>query len=63
MQWNLIKLRKENSETQKELADLLGISVEGYRLKESGANQFKSDEMFMLASHYNIGIEEIFLPR
>lgn len=62
MQWNLIKIRRECKETQEELANLLDISTEGYRLKENGKNQFKSDEMFLIAEHYGLGISEIFLP-
>lgn len=62
MQWNLIRIRKEHNETQNELSELLGISLEGYRLKESGKNQFKSDEMFLISEHYGIGMAEIFLP-
>lgn len=62
MQWNLIKLRKEHEETQEELSQLLGISESAYRNKELGKNQFKLDEMFALAKHYNERVDEIFLP-
>ena len=62
MQWNLIRARKENNETQRDLAELLGISDDGYRKKETGIYQFKGDEMFKIAHHYNKKIEEIFLP-
>ncbi len=49
MQWNLIKLRKKRKCTQEDLANLLNISTEGYRLKELGKHQFKNDEMFIIA--------------
>ena len=62
MQWNLYRIRKEKGETQKELATLIGVSEESYRLKEKGDNQFKSDEMFIIAKHYGKTMEEIFLP-
>lgn len=62
MQWNLIRIRRENGETQSEIAKLLNISTEGYRAKENGKNQFKSDEMFLIAEHFGLGISEIFLP-
>lgn len=62
MQWNLIKLRKERNETQEDIANLLSISVEGYRKKENGINQFKSDEMFEISNHFGLSINEIFLP-
>lgn len=62
MQWELIRLRKENSETQGDLAKLLNISESAYRNKERGDSQFKGDEMFIIAKHYNKTIEDIFLP-
>lgn len=60
MQWNLIRIRRENGETQSEIAKLLDISTEGYRTKENGKSQFKSDEMFLIAEHFGLGISEIF---
>ncbi|WP_436959390.1 helix-turn-helix transcriptional regulator [Staphylococcus xylosus] len=62
MQWNLMKLRRERGITQEDIANLLGISVEGYRLKELGKNQFKHNEMFAIADYFNENIGEIFLP-
>lgn len=62
MQWNLIKLRKEKECTQEDMAKLLEISTEGYRLKESGRHQFKSNEMFIIAEYFNANIGDIFLP-
>lgn len=59
MQWNLIRERKEHGETQKDIAALLKISENAYRLKEKGENQFKSDEMFLIADHYNKSISDI----
>lgn len=63
MQWELIKLRKENKDTQGDIASFLGLSVTGYRNKEHGITQFESDEMFMISRKYNKPIEDIFLPR
>ena len=63
MQWNLIRIRKENNETQEDIAKILGLSPEGYRAKENGNRQFKIDEMFAIANHYKKSISEIFLPR
>lgn len=62
MQWNLIMLRKENNETQQNLAELLNLSTTSYREKETGKTQFKGDEMFIIAEHYGKKIEQIFLP-
>lgn len=63
MQWELIKLRKMNGNTQRDLAEFLGLSITGYRNKEQGITQFDSDEMFMISRLYNKPIEDIFLPR
>lgn len=62
MQWNLIRLRKENNETQDDVAKILGVDEQTYRNKEKGKTQFKSDEMFVLAEHYGKNLNEIFLP-
>lgn len=62
MQWELIRIRKQNEETQEDLANLINLSVSGYAKKENGINQFKGDEMFVIAKHYNKTIEDIFLP-
>lgn len=58
MQWNLIKLRKERKCTQEDLANLLNISTEGYRLKELGKHQFKNDEMFIIADFFTHKVHE-----
>ncbi|BGE83305.1 MULTISPECIES: helix-turn-helix transcriptional regulator [Bacillota] len=62
MQWNLIKLRKERKCTQEDMAKLLNISIEGYRQKELGKNQFKNDEMFLISDYFDENIGDIFLP-
>ncbi|WP_025728464.1 helix-turn-helix transcriptional regulator [Atopobacter phocae] len=62
MQWNLIKLRRNNKETQGDLANLLQISESGYRNKELGKSQFKQNEMFLLAEHFGKSVDDIFLP-
>lgn len=63
MQILLIEQRKEANESQNDIANLLGISVNSYRSRELGKVQFKMNEMFLIAKHYNKAIEEIFLPR
>lgn len=62
MQWNLIRLRKENEFTQKQISDLLGINLTTYINKESSNSQFKANEMFLLRDLFKKRIEEIFLP-
>lgn len=63
MQIFLIEQRKKAGESQNDVANLLGISVTSYRDRELGKIQFKMNEMFLIAKHYNKAIEEIFLPR
>jgi DNA-binding XRE family transcriptional regulator len=62
MQWNLIRLRKENILTQKQVADRLKINLNTYIRKENGESQFKANEMFILSKLFGKRIEEIFLP-
>ncbi len=38
-------LMKENQHTQKFVADLLGLSLFGFRLKLNGKNEFKANEI------------------
>lgn len=63
MQSKLLVLRKENNITQKELADVLGITVKTYGLKERGAGVFDSDEMWKLSRFFDMPMDQIFLPR
>ena len=62
MQTKLLGIRKERGETQEDVAKMLGISTASYRSKELGHSQFKMNEMFALASHYHMTIDDIFLP-
>ena len=62
MQELLIRERRTNFETQSDVAKLLGIDLRTYQNKEHGISQFKQNEMFILAKHYNKKIDEIFLP-
>lgn len=63
MQWNLIRIRKENGLTQKKMAEILGIAADTYGMKERGKLQFTQDEMFFLSRYFNLPLEVIFLPR
>lgn len=62
MQEKLLLIRKNRDITQQELADLIGISVNQYGLKENGKYTFNCDEMFTIADYLNLKIEDIFLP-
>lgn len=63
MQGNLLILRKEKQYSQKQMADLLKISVKTYGLKERGDSPFDSDEMFKISNLFQMPMDEIFLPR
>lgn len=62
MQEKLILLRKQRGTTQRELADILGITPKQYGFKENGKSKFNGDEMFKIADYYNLKIDDIFLP-
>ena len=55
-------IRKRKNITQQFFADLIGISLNQYRLKEAGKYNFDCDEMFAIAEYLNMKIEDIFLP-
>jgi len=54
---NIDKLRglmAENGEKQKDLADVLNVSINTVRLKLKGKNDFKSTEIIKLCEHYRV---------
>lgn len=61
MQEKLLLIRKNKGITQQELADLLGISLNQYSLKEKGKFNFTCDEMFLIADYFKMKIEDVFL--
>jgi len=56
-------MRKERGMNQKDMANVLGISVDAYGKKERGQFIFNIDEMFKIRNLFNKPLEEIFLPR
>lgn len=62
MQEKLIIIRKQKDLTQKELANLIGITPKQYGLKENGDCKFNGDEMFKIADFFNMKVDDIFLP-
>lgn len=62
MQLKLYALRKANKLSQKDMANYLGISENGYRNKELGHTYFNSKEMFEIGNLFNKTIDDIFLP-
>lgn len=62
MQGKLLAFRKEKGVSQKELADLIGVSVNTYSNKELGKREFKASEMFKIASYLSVEVTDIFSP-
>lgn len=58
----LESIRRAAGESQKFVAELIGVDVRTYQNKEKGVTQFKQGEMFIIAQHYNKAIDEIFSP-
>jgi putative transcriptional regulator len=62
MQEKLILLKEQKSLTNKEMAEMLGITPIQYRKKEKGEVQFKLNEMVKLSEYFGKTMDEIFLP-
>ncbi len=58
----LIAWRKYNGLTQKDMADMLGITWRTYSNKERGITQFKLGEMLAIAKILNKTLDELFSP-
>ena len=62
MQEKLILLKEERNLTNKEMAELLGITPVQYRKKERGETQFKLNEMLKISEYFGKTMDDIFLP-
>ena len=62
MQEKLILLKEQKNLTNKEMAEILGITPIQYRKKEKGEVQFKLNEMLKLSEYFGQTMDEIFLP-
>jgi len=62
MQYLLESVRRSKKESQEVLARLINVDVRTYQNKERGITQFKQNEMFIIARHYNRKVDELFLP-
>ena len=60
MQEKLEYIRRGNKETQEAIAKLIGVDTRTYQNKEKGITQFKQNEMFIIAKHFNKRIDEFF---
>lgn len=62
MQEKLILLKEEKNLTNKEMAELIGITPVQYRKKERGDVQFKLNEMLKISEYFGKTMDYIFLP-
>lgn len=54
---NLIKLRKENNLTQKELAEKLYLTQNGYSSYENGRTEPNIETLCKIADFYNVSLD------
>lgn len=55
----IIKLRKENNKTQKEIANLLGIDRTTYCKKEKGLIEFRISEINLIKDFFNLSNDDV----
>lgn len=53
----MILLRKERRVYQRELAELLGLTLRGYQFYEDGTNEPNIKTLIALANFYNVTID------
>lgn len=56
----LVIIRNENDLKQREVAEMLGISKQGYHLKESGKYDFTQTEMVRLTIIFGCTLNDLF---
>jgi len=61
-QEKLASIRRSMNVSQREIAEVIGVTTETYNNKELGKTQFKASEMFIIADFFNKTVDEIFLP-
>lgn len=59
----LKSLRARYGDTQQDLADFLGISVNTLNFKENGKYKFTLDEAYKISQRYKTPLEEIFFTK
>lgn len=60
MHKNLKALRAKNGFNQKDVAQLLGISLQNYNAKENGKGEFSISEIEKIISLFSLPYEDIF---
>ena len=54
-------LRVKNDLTLAGMAEILGLAMDTYRLKEKGIRQFTEREIKKIVTYFNVKFEDIFL--
>ena len=54
-------LRVKNDLTLSGMAEILGLAMDTYRLKEKGIRQFTEREIKKIVTYFNVKFEDIFL--
>ncbi|EFM24808.1 DNA-binding helix-turn-helix protein [Peptoniphilus duerdenii ATCC BAA-1640] len=62
MKKSLAEIREENSKTQKDMADLLGIAVSTYCQYETGKRNLPVETVNKISKILNVNKNDIFLP-
>lgn len=60
---NIKSLRIKHGETQKQLAEAIGVSVMAISKYESGSAVPSDDNKVKISRHYNMSVEAIFYPK
>lgn len=53
------QLREKHKLLQKDMADLLGLSITGYSSKENNFRKFKTHEAIKISNFFNVPMDEI----
>ncbi len=61
MQFTLKELRARKNETQKQVADEMGVSVQTYNSWEKNISNVAVSKVNALAKHFNVKLTQIFL--
>ena len=60
MQFKIIELRKKKGMHQQAMADLLDIHLYTYGKKERGQVAFTAEELFKIAQHFGLTLDEVY---
>lgn len=59
---NIIALRKQNSHTEKSLAERIGVSFQQVQKYERGKNRIPISRLFQIANLYGLKVDDFLTP-